>query len=92
MLYKRAKASEYFNDSSEGEHTLLYSNKWGIGSPSLQFLDTSAEETTEEMILEYLAQIIISIHFKTQCRKKVKNNASSIAVFPQKNRQRKETA
>lgn len=75
----------------EGERTLLCSNKWGIGSPSLQFLDTAAEETTEEMIFEYLAQIIISIHFKKLWRNTTKNNVSSIAESQQKNRQKKET-
>jgi hypothetical protein len=90
-LYKRAKISNYYEDFSEGEHSLLYSNKWGIGSPSLQFLDTGAEEVSEELILTYLAQIIISIHFKHLCKTMGKNNVSSTVVFPPKNKLKKET-
>jgi hypothetical protein len=90
MLYKRGKASEFYKDDSEGEHPLLYSNKWGIGSPSLQFLDTSADDVSEEQILEYLAQIIISIHYNNLWMNNTQRIALSIVGSPQKSRLKKE--
>lgn len=63
-LDKGEHTTEINISTSEGERTLLSSNKGGIRSPSLDFLDTSAEDVSEEMILDYLAQIISSIYLK----------------------------
>lgn len=61
-------------DFREGERTLLCSNNWGNGSPSLQLLDTSSEELSEEEVLRYLAKIIISLSYENACKKSSKNN------------------
>lgn len=54
-------------ESKEGEQTLLSSNESGVCSPSLDFLDTSAEGVSEDMILQYLAEIIGDIYLKSIC-------------------------
>jgi hypothetical protein len=59
-------------EPKEGERTLLSSNKSGVGSPSLSFLNTSEEDVTEDMILKELANIISSIFLKSLCQ--MKNN------------------
>lgn len=51
-------------EPNEGERTLLSSNESGMRSPSLDFLDTSADSVTEEMILDYLARIISDIYLQ----------------------------
>lgn len=54
-------------DFGEGERTLLSSNESGVRSPSLDFLDTSSEEVSEDMILQNLARIISDIYLKKRC-------------------------
>lgn len=54
---------------NEGERTLLSSNEDVMRSPSLNFLDTSAENVSEEMILQHLAGIISAIYLKKICSK-----------------------
>jgi hypothetical protein len=55
-------------EPNEGELTLLSSNKSGVSSPSLSFLNTSADDVTEDMILQELASIISSILLKNLCQ------------------------
>lgn len=61
-LDKSENTTNQYVVSNEGERTLLSSNKGGMRSPSLDFLDTSADTVTEDMILEYLAGIISNIY------------------------------
>jgi hypothetical protein len=49
-------------DPNEGERTLLSSNKGGMRSPSLGFLDTSSNDVTDDEILKYLAGILCDIY------------------------------
>jgi len=63
-LHKRENSPDIDIEPNEGERTLLCSNKGGMRSPSLDYLDTSAETVTEDMALEYLAQIISMIYLK----------------------------
>jgi hypothetical protein len=66
-MKKLHEASHAVNDyahSNGGERSVLCSNKGGIRSPSLDFLDTSAASVTEEQVLEYLAKIISDIYLK----------------------------
>lgn len=63
-LDKRNNTSDIDFEPNEGERTLLSSNKGGIRSPSLDYLDTSAKTVSEDMALEYLAQIISMIYLK----------------------------
>ena len=63
-------------EPNEGERTLLSSNKGGIRSPSLDFLDTSADNVTEDMILDYLASIISDIYLQ-EIHGKPKDETSS---------------
>lgn len=67
-MLKKLDKSEHIPDinfePNEGERTLLSSNKGGMRSPSLDYLDTSAETVTEHMALEYLAEIISIIYLK----------------------------
>ena len=51
-------------EPNEGERTLLCSNESGKRSPSLDFLDTSSGNVTEDMILDYLAHIISDMILK----------------------------
>lgn len=61
-LHKGNHITPIPNESDEGERTLLCSNRGGMRSPSLDFLDTSAEDVSEEIILTYLASIISEIY------------------------------
>lgn len=63
-LDKKEYANHEFQELSEGERTFLSSNRDGIRSPSLDFLDTSADNVSEELILDYLARIISAIYLK----------------------------
>ena len=63
-LGKREDTTEIFVKPGEGERTLLPSSESGKRSPSLDFLDTSADNVTEDMILDYLASIISTIYLK----------------------------
>jgi hypothetical protein len=78
-LDKGEETTETNLSNNEGERTLLSSNKGGIRSPSLDFLDTSAENVTEEMILDYLAQIISSMYLKEL---RGANNKTSSHLLP----------
>lgn len=64
MIWERDKrnTTEKNVEPNEGERTLLSRNKGGTRSPSLDFLDTSADNVTENMILDYLASIISDIY------------------------------
>jgi hypothetical protein len=67
-------------EPNEGERTLLSSNKGGMRSPSLDFLDTSSDNVTDEMVLDYLAQIIAEIYFdKTYA---ITTNEKSSDILP----------
>ncbi|MFN8288963.1 MAG: hypothetical protein U0U70_01780 [Chitinophagaceae bacterium] len=63
-LDKREITESILIEPEEGERTLLSSNRSGLRSPSLDFLDTSADTVTEDMALEYLAHIIGTIYLK----------------------------
>lgn len=63
-LHKRNKLIRIDFEPNEGERTLLCSNKGGMRSPSLDYLDTSAKSVTEDLALEYLSQIISMIYLK----------------------------
>lgn len=63
-LHKRSKPINNDFEPNEGERTLLCSNKGGMRSPSLDYLDTSAKTMTEDTALEYLSQIISMIYLK----------------------------
>lgn len=63
-LDKGTDTTEIELESKEGEQTLLSSNRGGICSPSLDFLDTSYEGVSEDKILDYLARIISTIYLK----------------------------
>lgn len=64
VLGKGGNTNKIFVEPEEGERTLLPSSKSGIRSPSLDFLDTSSDIVTEDMALEYLAQIIANIYLE----------------------------
>lgn len=66
-LDKRDKAILTDLDSNEGEQTLLSSNESGVCSPSLEFLDTSSENVSEDEVLQYLAEIVGDIYIKNLC-------------------------
>lgn len=51
-------------EPNEGERSLLCSNRSSVRSPSLDFLDTSADTVSEDMILDYLARIISTMYLK----------------------------
>ena len=55
---------KYVEPNEKRVCTLLSSNKDGMRSPSLDFLDTSSDDVTEDMILDYLARIISDIYLK----------------------------
>lgn len=63
-LHKNNNAAAIKVECNEGERTLLCSNKGSIRSPSLDYLDTSSENVTEDMILDYLASIISDMYLK----------------------------
>lgn len=63
-LDKTEHTSEEDIAPNEGERTVLSSDNDGMRSPSLDFLDTSADNVTEDMILDYLARIISSMYLK----------------------------
>lgn len=63
-LHKRENITEIDFEPNEGERTLLCSNKGGMRSPSLDYMDTSAETVTQHMALEYLAEIISTIYLR----------------------------
>ena len=51
------------SELNEEERTLLCSNKGGLRSSSLDFLDTSSEHVSEEEILDYLASILAEVYW-----------------------------
>jgi len=57
-LDKRFQTTNTKIEPNEGERTLLSSNNSSSRSPSLDFLDTSSEDVSEQEILDYLARII----------------------------------
>ncbi|MCW3105986.1 MAG: hypothetical protein JWQ09_492 [Segetibacter sp.] len=59
---------------NEGEGSLLCSNESGKPFPSLDFLDTSSDDVTEDMILQYLAGIISNIYLKEMYGDKESSN------------------
>jgi hypothetical protein len=61
-LGKRKNTTEIRVEPNEGERTLLPSSKSGTRSPFLGFLDTSSDNVTEDMVLDYLAHIIADIY------------------------------
>jgi hypothetical protein len=75
MLHKREKATEIFLEPNEGERTLLCSNESGTRSPFLGFLDTSADNVNDEMILDYLAKIIADMYLETNYGKTTKKGS-----------------
>lgn len=63
-LHKRGKTISINVEPDEGERSLLCSNESGIRFPSLDFLDTSSDNVSEDMLLDYLAQIISEIYLQ----------------------------
>jgi hypothetical protein len=61
-LHKGEDTTGIFLEPNEGERTLLCSNESGMRSPFLGFLDTSAANVSDEMILDYLARIIANMY------------------------------
>jgi hypothetical protein len=91
-LHKRNSAVQKLIEPNERERALLCSHKGSLSSPSLDFIDTSAESISEDMVLDYLAQIIISLHESTLCKKSNPNTVLYTAEFPPKNKLKKEIA
>lgn len=63
-LHKRGKTISINVEPDEGERSLLCSNESGTRSPSLDFLDTSSDDVSEDMLLDYLAHIISEIYLQ----------------------------
>lgn len=63
-LDKRYKNIDDIIDFKEEQRGRLSSNNVNVRCSSLDFLDTSAENVTEDMILDYLASIISDIYLK----------------------------
>ena len=61
-LDKRNKITGNQVEPNEGERTLLSSNESDQRSPFLGFLDTSSDNVSDDMILDYLASIIADIY------------------------------
>ena len=61
-LHKRNKITGVQVEPNEGERTLLCSNESDQHSPFLGFLDTSSDNVSENMVLDYLANIIADIY------------------------------
>ena len=51
-------------EPKEGGRTLLPSSKSSMRSPSLDYLDTSADDVTEDMIIKYLVSIMSDIYMQ----------------------------
>ena len=58
----KRKITDIQVEPNEGERTLLSSNESDQRSPFLGFLDTSSDNVSEDMVLDYLAQIIADIY------------------------------
>jgi len=61
-LHKRENATQINVEPNAGIPYLLCSNESSKGIPALDFLDTSADNVSEDMILDYLARIISEIY------------------------------
>ena len=75
---KRINTAYKYVEPNEGERTLLSRNKGSMRSPSLDFLDTSAEGVTEDMMLDYLAGIICDIYLKEMYGNNAEKESSDI--------------
>lgn len=62
MRHKGKKVSNQIFDSKEEQLKPLCRNKVADSCSSLGFLDTSADNVSDDMILEYLASIIADIY------------------------------
>lgn len=62
-LGKRKYTTNTNVEPEKGERSLLPSSESGNRSPFLGFLDTSSDNVTVDMVLDYLAQIIADIYF-----------------------------
>lgn len=63
-LHKGTGYDKNILEPNEGERILLCSNESNSRSPSLDFLDTSADNVSEDMILDYLARIISDMYLQ----------------------------
>ena len=77
-LDKRNKITDKQVEPSEGERILLSSNKSDQRSPFLGFLDTSSENVSEDMVLDYLAHIIADIYLDQNYGNKTNKESSDI--------------
>lgn len=59
----KSTAIPILNEFNEEERGLLCSNKSGLRSSSLDSLDTSSDEISEEEILDYLASILAEVYW-----------------------------
>ncbi len=63
-LDKRYKRTEEYVDPKGEQRGRLSSNTVSVRCSPLDFLDTSADNVTEDMILDYLARIISDIYLR----------------------------
>jgi hypothetical protein len=65
-------------EPNEGERTLLSSNESDHRSPFLGFLDTSSDNVSEDMILDYLGHIIADIYLQETYGNNINKESSDI--------------
>jgi hypothetical protein len=65
-------------EPNKGERTFLSSNESDQRSPFLGFLDTSSDNISKDMVLDYLAHIIAEIYLNQTYGNKTNKESSTI--------------
>jgi hypothetical protein len=78
MRHNGSNISEQIFDSKEEQLEPLCRNKVADSCSSLGFLDTSSDNVTEDMVLDYLARIIADIYLCQTYGNNTKKESSTI--------------
>lgn len=81
-LHKSKKITQIQVEPKEGERKLLCSNESDQRSPFLGFLDTSSDNVSKDMVLDYLGHIIANIYLnQTNGNNTIKESSDLLPGF-----------